>query len=159
MKLFGNKRNSRRAAKRRHLLTGVQRGLLLLLGSLLVLGLTVFAVYRDFVKPPEDLNLQKDSENKPAIGEEDDFRPPTVIEIETTVDDDGNEIQVEVEVPASYKEGFYNILIAGTDADGTRTDTIMIARMDVSDHSIALLSTFRRICMHVWMNMIIDLFS
>ena len=69
------------------------------------------------------------------------FKPPTVVQIETQIDEEtGEEVQVETEVPASHKEGFYNILIVGTDDDGTRTDTIMIARMDVKDHTVAIMS-------------------
>ena len=48
-----------------------------------------------------------------------------------------------MEVPASHKEGFYNILICGTDDDGGRTDTIMIARLDTNDHTVALMSVPR----------------
>ena len=60
MKLFGNRRNaahlgrkgggSEKGARR---LTGTQKGVILIMGSVLILGLTVFAVYKDFVKPPE----------------------------------------------------------------------------------------------------------
>ena len=77
-------------------------------------------------------------------GEEEVFTPPTTVEIETTVDEEtGEEIELEVEVPASHKEGFYNILICGTDDDGGRTDTIMIARLDTNDHTVALMSVPR----------------
>lgn len=110
----------------------MQRGIILLIGSVLILSLTVVAVYKDFVKP---VQIQQ-----PEL-EQEEFRPPTVIQIETQVDEtSGQEIQVEVEVPASRKEGFYNILVIGTDDDGIRTDTIMIARLDVSDHTVALMS-------------------
>ena len=138
VKLFGNKRNATRLKKdsdgtqRKRKLSGVQRGLLLLAGSVLILSLTVFAVYRDFVKPVE---IER------PISEENEFRPPTVVEIETQIDEtSGQEIQVEIEVPASRKSGFYNVLVLGTDDDGIRTDTIMIARLNVTDHTVALMS-------------------
>ncbi len=147
MKLFGSKRGAahlgRRAdasAKGARRLTGVQKGILLMAASLLVLGLTVFAVYKDFVKPPPQEELPAASLDVP---EEEDFKPPTVIRYETQIDEAGQEVQVETEVPASHKEGFYNILVVGTDDDGTRTDTIMIARMNTKDHSVALLSVPR----------------
>lgn len=41
------------------------------------------------------------------------------------------------------KAGFYNILIAATDADGTRTDTMMIATLDSKNGSISLTSVPR----------------
>ncbi len=149
MKLFGNKRNAAHLGRRgggsekgARRLTGTQKGLILMAASVLLLGVTVIAVYKDFVKPPELPKPQEvPSATVPAEGAEQTFRPPTVIEIETQVNEEtGEEIQVETEVPASHKEGFYNILIVGTDDDGLRTDTIMIARMDVNDHSVAIMS-------------------
>ena len=109
--------------------------------SLMVLGLTVFAVYKDFVKPPEPIQTPAMNVAEPEEDAEETFRPPTVVQIETQIDETtGETIQVETEVPASHKEGFYNILIVGTDDDGSRTDTIMIARLDVKNHSVALMS-------------------
>ncbi len=152
MKLFGNKRGAAHVGggtqpqgkKRR--LTGVQRGIILLALSILILGATVFAVYKSFVKPveikqPEPTPVQPVEEKEEP---EETFRPPTVTQIETKVDQEtGEEIEVEVEVPASHREGVYNILVVGTDDDGTRTDTIMIAHLDTTDHSVALLSVPR----------------
>lgn len=152
MKLFGNRRGSRAnqpdaaqshspspARENKWRLTGIQRGVLLLAGSVLVLTATVCAVYRTIVRPVEI--------KQPALPAEtggDTFQPPTVTKTETTVDQDtGEEVEIEVEVPASHKEGVYNILICGTDDDGTRTDTIMIGHLDVNAHSVALLSVPR----------------
>lgn len=150
MKLYGNRGGAyapsprdRQPRKRR--LSGVQRGSLLLLASLSILVGTVAAIYRDFVKPVQ----LKTPQLPPSadVGEKSDtssFTPPTTIEIETEIDaSTGQEVEVEVEVPASHKEGFYNILICGTDDSGSCTDTIMIARLDVNDHSLALLSVPR----------------
>lgn len=142
MKLFGNKRNAAHVNREKgaspegtRRLTGLQRGSILLAGSVLILGLTVFAVYRDFVKPIEFDRMESLDQTEDA------YQPPTVVEYETKVDEiSGEEVQVEIEVPASRKEGFYNILVLGTDDDGVRTDTIMIARLDTSDHTVALMS-------------------
>lgn len=134
MKLFGNKRHAshlRKDAKGAGKLTGVQKGLLMLAAGVLVLAATVVIVYNDFVKPVEVKHPTLGS-----VGTEQVFRPPTVVQ--THVDETGKEI--ETEVPASHKEGFYNILIVGTDDDGFRTDTIMIARLDVTDHTVAVMS-------------------
>ena len=130
---------------RKHRLTGVQRGAILLLASVVILAGTVVAVYRDFVKPQEvkQPTLPTISDDTDLDGE-DVFIPPTTIEIETQIDEEtGEEVELEVEVPASHKEGFYNILICGTDDDGGRTDTIMIARLDTNDHTVALMSVPR----------------
>lgn len=153
MKLFGNKRDaamlgkkagapgSGRAVSRR--LTGLQRGLILLAVCLAVLTGTVVAVYKSFVRPVEIRQpvLPAADDTAEQTEEEEKFIPPTVIEIQTKLDEEtGDEITVETEVPASHKADFYNILIAGTDDDGGRTDTIMIGRLDVKNHTVALLS-------------------
>lgn len=146
MKLFGNKRGAAHlgrkngaSAKGARRLTGARKGILLIAASLMILAVTVIAVYKDFVKPPE--MPAKPVVKVPEEETEQTFKPPTTVQVETKVDEaTGQEIQVETEVPASHKEGFYNILIVGTDDDGTRTDTIMIARMDVKDHSVAIMS-------------------
>lgn len=153
MKLFGGKRSSHHAGqrvsephsgsdsnhrtspskKKPHRLTGVQRGLLLLLGSLVILAGVVFGVYKAVVRPPDVTGPTKDSGGK-------DSGKSNTVKVSTVDEETGEEIEIEYEVPGSHKEGYYNILIVGTDDDGTRTDTIMIARMDTSDHSVALMS-------------------
>ena len=143
MKLFGNKRNAAHLPKRR--LSGLQRGLILLAVCLLVLGGSVAALYQSFVKPVEikqpSVPVVEEVPETEVPEEAVSFVPPTVVKVETKVDKDtGEEITVEVEVPAAHKEGFYNILLLGTDDDGYRTDTIMIGRMDVENHTVALLS-------------------
>lgn len=140
MKLFGNKRRPAHLAGKK--LAGWKKGLILLAVCLaLVIG-SLAVLYQSFVKPPEIITQP---ETKPIVEEQEEeeevFLPPTVVQIETRLDDEtGEEITVEVELPASHKEGFYNILICGTDDDGMRTDTIMIGRLDVQEHTVALLS-------------------
>ena len=116
-------------------LTGVQRGLLLLLASLAVLALVLFGVYKAMVRP-----MARPSQPTVSDGEDSDgnstIKKPSV----TYVDEDGNTVEATFEAPGSYVDGVYNILLLGTDDDGTRTDTIMIAHMDTTDHSVALLS-------------------
>ena len=151
MKLFGNKRHAARSGSRgsrshgarsqkKHRLSGVQRGFLLMAGALAVLCLSVFAIYKDFVKPV-DVTRPEKPQIEIDVPEEEKFTPPTRVEVETQVNEEtGETVEVEVEVPVSQKEGFYNILIVGTDDDGIRTDTIMIGRMNTKDHTVALMS-------------------
>ena len=151
MKLFGNKRHAARSGSRgsrsqgvrsqkKHRLSGVQRGFLLMAGALTVLCLSVFAIYKDFVKPV-DVTRPEKPQIEIDVPEEEKFTPPTRVEVETQVNEEtGETVEVEVEVPVSQKEGFYNILIVGTDDDGIRTDTIMIGRMNTKDHTVALMS-------------------
>lgn len=143
MKLFGNKRRPARMAEKK--LAGWKKGLLLLAVCLALLTGALAVLYQSFVKPPEIIvqpeakPITEEQEEKKE--EEEAFVPPTVVQIETKLDEQtGEEITVEVELPASHKEGFYNILICGTDDDGMRTDTIMIGRLDTQEHTAALLS-------------------
>ncbi len=152
MKLFGNRRGGSHtnrpdtaqshspspSRKKKRRLTGTQRGILLLAGSVLILTATVYAVYKAVVRPVEIKQPEPTSE---TVGDGEAFQAPTIKTVETTINHDtGEEVEIEVEIPASHKEGVYNILICGTDDDGTRTDTIMIGHLDVNDHSVALLS-------------------
>ena len=175
MKLFGNKKNAARTAggrgasaassrqnhKKKRGMSGTAKGCLLLLASMAVLALTIFAVYKDFVKPMEipqpsqpDTSLNNDpvpdtsndDQNPDGQQPEDDevFKPPTEVDVVIQQNPEtGEDEEVEVVVPSSHKQGFYNILVVGTDDDGTRTDTIIIARIDVNDHTVALLSVPR----------------
>lgn len=124
-------------------LNGTVRGLIMLLGALLVLALVLVIVYKTFVKPPEQTTGNSSITNSSNVDEDSEtfYMPPSTVTVITQIDPDtGEEIQVEVEVPASRKEGYYNILVAGTDNSGSQTDTIIIARLDVTNHSVALLS-------------------
>ncbi len=113
----------------------MQRGLILLGVSLLLLGGSVAALYHSFVKP-----LQIGPHGQ--LGDETEvFTPPSVVETQEQMDEQtGQVVTVEVERPAAHKEGHYNILVVGTDDDGTRTDTIMIAHLDTNAHTVALMS-------------------
>ncbi|MBP3634088.1 MAG: LCP family protein [Oscillospiraceae bacterium] len=134
MKLFGNRRRAEHLGKKR--LSGLQRGLIMLAVSLVFLGASVAALYVSFVRP-----MQLKDPVLPDTQHEDTFVPPTVVETKEELDEEtGEVVMVQVERPASHKSNFYNILVVGTDDDGTRTDTIMIARLDTADHSVALLS-------------------
>lgn len=153
MKLYGNKRNTTRAqkaknrsgsgkAREKKRLTGLQKGLVVLALLLVVLVGSVFAIYKNIVRP---VDVSKPSmQTEEDVPEEEQFVPPKVVEVTTKVDEEtGEETTIEVEVPASHKSDFYNILLLGTDDDGTRTDTIMIGRLDVKNHTVALLSVPR----------------
>ena len=113
----------------------MQRGLILLGVSLLLLGGSVAALYHSFVKP-----LQIGTPGQ-LSSETEVFTPPSVVETQEKVDEQtGEVVTVQVERPAAHKEGHYNILVVGTDDDGTRTDTIMIAHLDTNAHTVALMS-------------------
>jgi LCP family protein required for cell wall assembly len=123
--------------QRKHVLTGVQRGVVLLVLSLAVLCGTVYGVYKAIVKPVEI----KQPAAVQASGSEETVKPPTVVRKVTKIDEaTGSEVEVDVEEPASHQAGIYNILICGTDDDGTRTDTIIIAHLNTNTHETALMS-------------------
>lgn len=124
-------------------LPGWARGVILLVAALLLLVGVIAFVWKMVVRPP-DIKQSKPAATTEGDDESETFRLPTNVTIIKDIDPEtGEEIDVEVEVPASHKSDYYNILIAGTDKDGGRTDTIMIARLDVKEHTVALLSVPR----------------
>lgn len=141
MKLFGNKNHPSHLKKKS--LPGWKRVLLIVALCLVILAGSLAGLYMTMVKPP-DITTPPQIQEELKQEEEETFTPPTVIQIETKVDEEtGEEITVETEVPASHKEGFYNLLLCGTDDDGMRTDTIIIGRINTQDHTVALLSVPR----------------
>ena len=82
------------------------------------------------------------TEEKEPVSEPDEAEP-SVIHVtphETEQPEEEPEPDVPTEQPKALQDGVYNILICGTDDDGTRTDTIIIAHLDANDHTVALLS-------------------
>jgi LCP family protein required for cell wall assembly len=132
--------------------------LLIVLAVILVLAIVAVIWWKVNVKPPEasseidSINrahttvVEKVDENGDTIevevapDNEEVFKRPTRTEVVT--DEETGE-EVEYEIPVSKKEGFYNILIVGTDGDGGRTDTIMIASLDTTTNEVALMSVPR----------------
>lgn len=161
MKLFSGKRRNKTSPRTRahsggdrkyswRSLTGMQRGLILLALSFLVLVGTALVVAKLLIKPP-DLTPEPIISSNPAgpATPEDakDKQPvqsnPSKPEPIRYEDDKGEEVEFQFERPGSVREGFYNILLVGVDDDGTRTDTIIIARLDASDHTVAMMSVPR----------------
>ena len=123
---------------RRFRLTGLQRGLTLLVLSVALLVLECFGIYKFYVKPPAAVKP-----NTTVSNTQNGTTTPTSNKVTTLDPDTGEELEVELETPGDHKDGYYNILLVGTDDDGTRTDTIIIARLDTNDHTVALLSVPR----------------
>lgn len=166
MKLFGGKHNKKhpgehaaprksggegraRAGKERkgiagwfRHLSGTKRGLILLGGSVLVLVGVVFGIYKALVRPPDIEKPRRREETVTTVDENGQTVRVTRPRL-TYTDDDGNEVEVQFDAPGAHVDGFYNILLVGTDGDGTRTDTIMIARLDAEKHTVALMSVPR----------------
>ena len=135
MKLFGNRRRAAHAAPRQKLPRGTRAAII---AVCVVLALTggVFAAWKLLVKP-----VQRPSLSQPDP--EPDEAEPSVIHVtphETEQPEEEPEPDVPTEQPKALQDGVYNILICGTDDDGTRTDTIIIAHLDANDHTVALLS-------------------
>ena len=152
MKLFGNRKGGAYEQPRNGL-TGPQKKILTIIGiavlAVAVLTGAALAAFRMFAKPievakPGDSALhevQPYEQETPDTMPETVFTPPTVIEKQTVVNEQtGEEETVDVEVPAAHQEGIYNVLVCGTDDDGYRTDTIIIAHLDTNTHEVALLS-------------------
>lgn len=140
MKLFGNRRHAEHAAPSGHgRLNGWQIGAIVLAATVCILAAVGFGVYRAMVRPVRRTPEQQ--QNPVIVTPTETVKKPTVVVPQIQVDEQtGQEEQVEVEVPASCREGVYNVLICGTDGDGIRTDTIIIAHLDINTGETALLS-------------------
>ena len=139
MKLFGNRRRAAHAAPRQKLPRGTRAAII---AVCVVLALTggVFAAWKLLVKPVQRPSL---SQPDPEPVSEPDEAEPSVIRVtphETEQPEEEPGPDVPTEQPKALQDGVYNILICGTDDDGTRTDTIIIAHLDANDHTVALLS-------------------
>ena len=107
---------------------------------MLLLSGSAFAAWKLLVKPVERPAVS--APEPPAAGPE--TPEPSVVPVtpqeeepEKTPEEDED---VPAEQPKALRDGVYNILICGTDGDGTRTDTIIIAHLDANNHTVALLS-------------------
>ena len=139
MKLFGSRRRAAHAKK-----TTLPRGArtaLLIAAIVLLLSGSAFAAWKLLVKPVERPVLSEPEPEPPAEAEtpEPSVVPVTPQEEEPEKPPEEDE-DVPTEQPKALRDGVYNILICGTDGDGTRTDTIIIAHLDANDHTVALLS-------------------
>lgn len=127
MKLFGNSRGAARSGstqrrdKEKSQSIGKGKKILLIILSVLLLVIAALCVFVSvYVRPPEQVH--------PGVTTE-------------QTEQNGNEANTESD--NGMKKGYYNILLAGTDNDGLRTDTMMIARLDTVNHTVSLMSVPR----------------
>ena len=132
------------APREKKRLTGRQKGALgIVLALAVLIGLGV-GIYKTVVRPPKKTEPVVETQPEAEETKEPEIKLPTIKHVVTKVDEDtGEEIEEELELPASHREGVYNILICGTDDDGYRTDTIIVAHLDEETHDVALMSVPR----------------
>ena len=132
------------APREKKRLTGRQKGALgIVLALAVLIGLGV-GIYKTVVRPPQKTEPVVETQPEAEETKEPEIKLPTIKHVVTKVDEDtGEEIEEEMELPASHREGVYNILICGTDDDGYRTDTIIVAHLDEETHDVALMSVPR----------------
>ena len=132
------------APREKKRLTGRQKGALgIVLALAVLIGLGV-GIYKAVVRPPQKTEPVVETQPEAEETKEPEIKLPTIKHVVTKVDEDtGEEIEEEMELPASHREGVYNILICGTDDDGYRTDTIIVAHLDEETHDVALMSVPR----------------
>ena len=124
-------------------LTGKQKGWILIVLALAVLLGTAYGIYKAVIQPPKQTQMPSQTQTEPETTELE-IKKPTVKHVVTKVNEDtGEEFEEEIELPASHREGIYNILICGTDDDGYRTDTIIVAHLNETTHDVALMSVPR----------------
>ena len=139
MKLFGSRRRAAHAKK-----TTLPRGArtaLLIAAIVLLLSGSAFAAWKLLVKPVERPALSEPEPEPPAEAE---TPEPSVVPVAPQEEEPEKPPEEDEDVPAeqpkALRDGVYNILICGTDGDGTRTDTFIIAHLEANDHTVALLS-------------------
>lgn len=139
MKLFGNRKRAKHVRSRGRRAGG--RGWLIAVCVALVLCGGGFALYRTALRPVERPAQQP--QKAPAVqhmpDEPEEGRQPDGAETADDADK-ADAADVPTEQPVSFRDGVYNILICGTDGDGYRTDTIMIAHLDTNTQQTALMS-------------------
>lgn len=145
MKLFGNRRRAAYAPKRTQRRHGVRAALIALVVVALMAG-GVFAGWKLLVRPvqrPTVSAAPAPQPEKPVAPAEQPKSEPVTPQPQPE-DEQTQQLQPEptlpTEQPGALQEGVYNILICGTDGDGLRTDTILIAHLDANEHTVALLS-------------------
>ena len=132
------------APREKKRLTGKQKGFIGIFLALSILFGMVVGIYRTLVKPPEQKAQTAQTQPEPETAQEPEVKKPTVKHVVTKVDEQtGEEVEEETELPASHQTGIYNILICGTDDDGYRTDTIIVAHLDENENKVALMSVPR----------------
>ena len=139
MKLFGNRRRAAHAKK--STLPRGTRTAILIAAIVLLLSGSAFAAWKLLVKPVERPALSEPEPEPPAEAE---TPEPSVVPVAPQEEEPEKPPEEDEDVPAeqpkALRDGVYNILICGTDGDGTRTDTIIIAHLDANNHTVALLS-------------------
>ena len=137
MKLFGTRKNAEFARKKEDKPGKMPRAVrifLIIFAALAVLALGVLAVKHFYVRPPKKAAAPKQTVRElPVVTKPVESTDPSAAPKEP-------EEPVETERPVSHLDGVYNILLAGTDGDGYRTDTIIVAHLDVNEKKAALLS-------------------
>ncbi len=120
------------ARKRNPLLTlgKILYGILVAISTLIVVGYLAFTF---FVPEPEV--AQPQPENTPPAVVEPDRKDP-----EQPGDDTPTQPGQE---PLERREGVYNVLLAGTDAEGYRTDTMMVLSYDTKAQRVGVVSVPR----------------
>jgi LCP family protein required for cell wall assembly len=111
-------------------MSGKTKGIILLAVALAVCVATVWAVIAHVVQE----NVVEPTGNATQSTQSDKL---------TISNSDGETQEVNVEIPTSHRSGVYNILVLGTDNDGVRTDTIIVAHLDANTHTVALMSVPR----------------
>lgn len=131
MKFYGGKRKAAYLRKKHEIgrLSGVQRGLLWMLAALALLGGAAGALCKTAARP-----MPMAAAEKPEAAQRMRAQP------EEKQKDRSAEPEPSAVLPASRKKGVYNILLCGVDADGLRTDTIMIGHLDAETGKAALMS-------------------
>lgn len=118
------------------------KGILIFILIIILLALSAFGIYKITIRPPD-------------IGNTDDVQLPVDNKNNEDDDNNGNEgTNYGIEIhDKNRKEGFYTILVACTDEDKTRTDSILAVSFDTVNKSVAIMNVPRDTMSNVTRNL------
>lgn len=128
-------------------ITGLQKGLIILGSSVLLLVILVIIMWKNFSTPPDitpEPPITADSgdgdENPQGITATAKVTTSTLV---TENPDTGELEELTIEVPVGRKQGYYTVLLVGTDKSDALTDTIMVASFDSVNGKLNIVSVPR----------------
>ncbi len=145
-------------ASRKKGLTGLQRGLIILVAVVAILAVLIVVIWKSFVKlpeisvpspvvssvspepTPESTGGIQSIETTPVTSGELDVKVTSVVVTPVGDEEEPVDLGELLTVPGDRKEGWYTILLVGVDKGSFLTDTMMLCSFDVINHDIKIAS-------------------
>lgn len=151
MKVFGSSKKAKHSGspgggggRRKKKSSGTKKAVMTILSLLAVMALAVVIYFKTQVKPPPVVvrpNVPDPTDNAAPTAPPGEKNPTEPGQESDAPTEDPN-LPVNNDPPTNYtrKDGVYTFLALGTDRMSGSTDTLMIARFDVNDYSLNIVS-------------------